>query len=257
MKYALVNNKRQEAQKGLIGFCPACNQAMVPKCGTRVMHHWAHKGKLQCTINKESETEWHRNWKNHYPNEWQEIFHIDKSGERHFADVKTANGWTIEFQNSSISFEEIVSRNKFYKKIAWIINGSKRSNWDEYLKNLNNNARLFSRNPNSYLLKKIPSLVKFWVQNDKFTFIDTGNEEHLFLISKTIHGIFLIEIPIKFFINASLHTEADYLASFYDKINSHIKHINEVKKIPTRGFLVRLPEFTLEENDMVTNIKRS
>ena len=39
-------------------------------------------------------------WKNQFPTEWQEIIQRGNTGEKHIADVKTKDGWVIEFQHS-------------------------------------------------------------------------------------------------------------------------------------------------------------
>lgn len=126
MKYSIVNGERREAFPSGIGICEVCNQSTIAKCGSRKVHHWAHTSLVECDKWWESETEWHRNWKNKFPFDWQERIHKDEiSGEIHRADVKTQDDWVIEFQNSSISYEEQISREKFYKKMIWIINGDK------------------------------------------------------------------------------------------------------------------------------------
>jgi competence protein CoiA len=45
--------------------------------------------------------------------------------ENHRADIHTKEGIIIEFQNSPLSAAELLSRNKFYCKIIWVVNGSK------------------------------------------------------------------------------------------------------------------------------------
>lgn len=126
MKYALVNGQRQEAQSGLSGFCPACGSLMVPKCGDVRIHHWAHTGKHNCDHWWEPETEWHRGWKNMFPEEWQEFIQTAESGEKHIADVMTDQGWVIEFQHSKIDPAERKARETFYKKMIWIVDGTRR-----------------------------------------------------------------------------------------------------------------------------------
>lgn len=127
MKFGLVNGVKSEAIKGARGSCPYCGADLIAKCGDVKMNHWAHKGKLVCDIWWENETEWHRAWKNNFPVEWQEIIHFDeKTGEKHIADTKSPEGWVLEFQHSPIKPEEIQSRNKFYKKIIWVVDGLRR-----------------------------------------------------------------------------------------------------------------------------------
>ena len=124
MKYALVKGERQEAQPDISGTCPCCDSPVIAKCGEIRMHHWAHRG--MCDPWWEGETEWHREWKGFFPKEWQEVVHFAENGEKHIADVKTDQGYVVEFQHSYIKPEEINSREDFYKKIIWIIDGKRR-----------------------------------------------------------------------------------------------------------------------------------
>lgn len=127
MKYALVNNQKKEAEKGLKGLCPICLQPVIAKCGKFKINHWAHKSLEHCDTWWENETEWHRQWKNTFPVEWQEIVAIDeKTGEKHIADIKTNGDMVVEFQHSNISEEERISREKFYKNMIWIVDGTRR-----------------------------------------------------------------------------------------------------------------------------------
>lgn len=89
-----------------------------------MLWHWAHKSREHCDRWWESETEWHRAWKNLFPVEWQEVVHTDDtSNEKHIADIKTPRGLVLEFQHSPISPEEMKSREDFYKNMAWIVDG--------------------------------------------------------------------------------------------------------------------------------------
>ncbi len=129
MKFALVNNKKIEAKKGLNGICPACGQPVIAKCGARKINHWAHKSKVSCDKWWESETEWHRNWKNSFPLEWQEKIFTDRTtNENHIADVCTVQGLVIEFQHSHMKPEERISRENFYKNMLWVVDGTRLKN---------------------------------------------------------------------------------------------------------------------------------
>lgn len=124
MKYSLVNYKKVEAFPGGRGICQCCQRETIAKCGSRVIHHWAHNNRKHCDNWWENETAWHRQWKSMFPTEWQEIVHFDKAtGEKHIADVKTDSGFVLEFQNSPMSLEELQARESFYKKMLWIVNG--------------------------------------------------------------------------------------------------------------------------------------
>lgn len=127
MKFALVNGVKVEATKGTNGICPSCGSELIAKCGEDRVNHWAHKGRRNCDPWWENETDWHRSWKNNFPQEWQERIHIDKeSGEKHIADVKTDSDWVLEFQRSHIKPEDRRSRNAFYPKLVWVLDGTRR-----------------------------------------------------------------------------------------------------------------------------------
>lgn len=126
MRFALIENKRADAQPKQIGLCPICSQPVIAKCGDRKVWHWAHRSKTSCDNWWESETEWHRNWKDNYPAEWQETVLFDEqTGEKHIADVQTIHNLVIEFQHSAIKQEERLSREKFYKNMIWVVDGTR------------------------------------------------------------------------------------------------------------------------------------
>ena len=107
MKFAIVDNVRREAEPGIKGRCPVCNAECIAKCGQFKINHWAHKSKHNCDNWWESETPWHRKWKDKFPKEWQEVIDYDlETGEKHIADVRTDTGLVIEFQHSAIKPEE-------------------------------------------------------------------------------------------------------------------------------------------------------
>jgi competence protein CoiA len=143
MKFALINSNKVEATKGSKGICPSCGAELIAKCGELKIHHWAHKGIRNCDPWWENETEWHRLWKGYFPFEWQEVIHTDKNGEKHIADVKTEEKWVLEFQHSPIKSEERHSRNIFYSKIVWIVDGLRRErDRSQFQTILNESARV-------------------------------------------------------------------------------------------------------------------
>jgi competence protein CoiA len=126
MKFALVNGQRTEAQTGLSGECPGCKAPVIAICGVVRIWHWRHVSKRMCDQWWENETEWHRAWKNNFPIEWQEFIQHAPDGEKHIADVKTAQGWVIEFQYSHLRPEERRARTAFYQQLVWVVNGRRR-----------------------------------------------------------------------------------------------------------------------------------
>jgi competence protein CoiA len=126
MQFALIDNKRIKAGPQLQGICCCCSKPVIAKCGTRKIWHWAHKSKKNCDNWWEPETEWHRIWKNKYLSDWQEMSLLDKrTGEKHIADIRTVHNLVIEFQHSHIDPQERSSREKFYKNMVWIVDGTR------------------------------------------------------------------------------------------------------------------------------------
>lgn len=126
MKLAIVDGQKVEAAPSAKGACVLCGFEMTAKCGEIKIWHWAHKGKLLCDLWWENETEWHRAWKNLFPFDWQEVIHVAENGDKHIADVKTDQGWVLEFQHSHLDPEERRTRNAFYRKLIWIVDGASR-----------------------------------------------------------------------------------------------------------------------------------
>lgn len=123
MQYALVDGRRRQARKGSNGICPDCGAPMVAKCGSRVLHHWAHRARRDCDPWWEGETEWHRRWKGYFPEECREVSHTAADGEVHRADIKTPTGIVIEVQHSTMTDQERESRELFYPELIWIVDG--------------------------------------------------------------------------------------------------------------------------------------
>lgn len=180
MKFALVNGQRQEAQPNLSGECRLCGSPMVAKCGEIRVWHWAHKGHRLCDPWWENETEWHRAWKNQFRVDWQEVVHTAENGERHIADVKTGDGWVIEFQHSSIEPDERRSREAFYGSLIWVVDGLRRkrdrahfsSAWDKG-----------ESSPPRWSKRRVSSaesaLLRDWAGSRAHVFFDFGDERSL------------------------------------------------------------------------------
>ena len=136
MKYALVLGNKSEAMKGLAGICPNCGEALIAKCGPLRINHWAHKGIRTCDPWWEPETQWHRNWKNEFPEDWQEKPRFDGiTGEKHIADIATNQNFVVEFQHSYIQPEERIAREGFYKNMIWVVDGTRsKREYQQFLK---------------------------------------------------------------------------------------------------------------------------
>ncbi len=190
MRFALVNGQRQEAQPNVSGECPACKRPMVAKCGEVRLRHWAHKGRLLCDPWWENETGWHRAWKDQFPADWQEFVHLAGDGERHIADVKTGDGWVIEFQHSHIKPEERRSRDAFYLKLIWVVDGTRRKRDRAQLLNAWKEGVPVGANP---LVRRASSdtcvLLREWAGSDAPIFFDLGEVQVLWwLFAKSTDG---------------------------------------------------------------------
>lgn len=125
MKFSAVNGQRVFAFPKGKGVCLFCGNDVIAKCGNKKMWHWAHSVKKICDPWWENETHWHRDWKAHWDEQFQEVVHFDSlTGEKHIADVKNQNGFVLEFQNSPLSDVELVSRERFYGDMAWVVNAA-------------------------------------------------------------------------------------------------------------------------------------
>lgn len=126
MRFALVDGQRRTAEKGLTGICPACGGPVLAKCGEKKAHHWAHKRQCSDTWATGKETNWHLDWKNCFPEAWQErILKDTQSGEKHIADILTEHNLVLEFQHSPIDPEERRAREYFYsqdgRRMVWVV----------------------------------------------------------------------------------------------------------------------------------------
>lgn len=96
--------------------CPHCHQKVISKCSEQRLRiwHWAHESK--CKYHTEPETEWHLQWKERaIENKCEiEVCYGERIADAVFKDK------IIEFQHSSITSKEIISRSMFYGKVDWI-----------------------------------------------------------------------------------------------------------------------------------------
>jgi competence protein CoiA len=192
MKFALLNGKKTEATKGAKGLCPSCSSELVAKCGEVRINHWAHKGNRACDPWWENETEWHRSWKEQFPIDWQEVIHSDENGEKHIADVQTDQGWVIEFQHSYIKPEERRSRDTFYPKLVWVVDGTRRKRDRKQFINALEEGMQVGPNPFTRRIRR-PSadkcvLLREWTESPAPIFFDFGEKVLFWLIYKSPNG---------------------------------------------------------------------
>ena len=175
MKYAIVEGERQTAIPHVRGTCQVCKGETVAKCGQFKQWHWAHKTKVSCDHWWETETEWHRNWKNQFPETWQEIIHKDLTiGEKHVADVKTADGRVVEFQHSLLKKEEIDKREQFYAEMIWIVDGLRNPNDDFHFHFESESFSCDTPNIRKFKWLGRSKLFERWSDSSKPVFVDFG-----------------------------------------------------------------------------------
>jgi competence protein CoiA len=251
MKFALVNGQREEARPNLSGECPGCGRLMVARCGEVRVRHWAHKQSSDCDPWWENETEWHRAWKDQFPADWQEIVHHAETGERHIADVKTPRGWVIEFQHSYLKPEERRSRNVFYPKLIWVVDGTRRKRDIEQFGNAWQEGIPVGGNPN--LRKTFPDsclLLREWEDSPSPIFFDLSRAQVLWwVLARGVNGsAYLAPYCRAKFIESHGSGGAEIAAREFDEFVSEIpklvadyeswtarQHIQGIQRYPILG----------------------
>lgn len=217
MRLALVNGIRTEAARGSKGICPSCGSELIAKCGERKINHWAHKGNRNCDPWWEPETEWHRLWKNNYSLEWQEVSIIDEStGEKHIADILTVHNLVIEFQHSHIDPNERAIREKFYKSMVWIVDGTRlKRDYPRFLKRkkefrITEIESVFQVDypeevfPENWLQSSVPVIFDY-NGLDSIAYDNTRNYLYCLFPIRVGQYAILAEITRKAFVNASIN----------------------------------------------------
>ena len=102
-------------------YCPNCNTELVQKKGNIKVHHFAHKAKNDCPYAHREMSDWHLEWQSYYGRNREILCRL--GNEIKIADV-LINDTVIEFQHSSISYDEVESRTLFHtgnnRKIIWL-----------------------------------------------------------------------------------------------------------------------------------------
>jgi hypothetical protein len=121
----------------LVAFCENCEDSLISKCGSVRKHHFAHRGERSCDTWHEPITEWHVEWQDRFPSQWQEVCRVGSSSSaKHFADVFTAQGLTIEFQHSYLSAREREERESFYGNMVWVVDAYRKSDFPRFLRGI-------------------------------------------------------------------------------------------------------------------------
>lgn len=242
MRFALVDNKQKEPKAGLKGLCPGCLEPVVAKCGEQRVHHWAHERNKMCDSWWEPETEWHRSWKNHFPNEWQEVFLPDEqTGEKHIADIRTNHALVIEFQHSSIKPQERFSREKFYRNMIWVVDGSRlKGDYPRFLKAKNHfevvRKGLFRVSypeecfPVSWLDSSVPVIFDFHGIKTLFDHNDARNALYCLFPVRIDGSVVIAEVSRKSFVNTIISGEWSERTGDFMKALNHVKQERQAQR---------------------------
>lgn len=188
MKFAVRNDRREEASPKAVGFCPVCDAKLIAKCGNKKVWHWAHKGQRHCDQWWESESEWHRSWKNYFPQAWQEVALRSVDGTKHIADIMTPQGRVIEFQHSPISEEEQHAREVFYGNMIWVVDGTRlKRDRSTFLSHIAFHMGISKSDQNVEFNPLVPSVTKRWNSSAKPVYLDF-HEDGLWKISAGMKG---------------------------------------------------------------------
>ncbi|MBQ8464519.1 MAG: competence protein [Alphaproteobacteria bacterium] len=244
MKFALVNNERCEATPKAKGICPCCGNVVIAKCGEKKAHHWAHESKKNCQNNRwETEGEWHQNWKNKFPKNWQEKI-IIINGEKNIADIQNEQGLVVEFQHSHIKPEEQRARETSYKNMIWVVDGMRLKNdFPRFQKHIESNTKLFM---NGFPLHTVSFLEevfsKNWIHCSVPVFFDfrkEPNDEEIPLycllpqtVSKESYSSYIFPIRRAEFI--SLITTNQWQKFYEDLLNGIFRISKEYEKLRQR-----------------------
>lgn len=248
MKFALVNNKRCEPIPKTKGICPVCNSVVIAKCGQLKAHHWAHETKQNCKNDRwETEGEWHRNWKNKFPIEFQEKI-IIINNEKNIADIQTDKGLIIEFQHSHIDPKEQKNRENAYKNMIWVVDGTRlKYDFSRFKKRVTENCREFLKIRNNIKVFSIDFydevFPKNWINCSVpvvFDFLGLEEEEKAEIFQKYLYFLlprdevkpddfsaFLLYLPRKDFFSL-INKDWEW---FYPKLLSGILEIQKAKEI--------------------------
>lgn len=183
--------------------------------------HWAHKGRRNCDSWWENETEWHRNWKSRFPDDWTEVVLQDVSGERHIADVKTSYGLVVEFQHSHIDDRERISREKFYEKMIWVVDGNRlKRDRPDFLLGMDINRKSWRNSEYFVFNGHGRQITKRWENSEKLVFLDFGDDQLWCISPKRVNWkFFAARVPKTEFAEAYRDGDAPRVVKHLLEIN--------------------------------------
>lgn len=137
--------------KGVHATCIDCEKEVISKCGTEVVHHFAHRPSVICNTRfSDGKTEWHIRWQHTVIPELPGInieVPIIEDGSIKRADIISKSNYVIEFQHSHLPKPERMEREKHYGNIIWVVHTNKKNSktWNHHL----SRARVFFNGDNN------------------------------------------------------------------------------------------------------------
>lgn len=111
--------------------CPHCHTELIQRKGKIKVHHFAHKPTGDCLYSHREMSTWHLEWQSHFDCRQREVY-CCMGREVCIADV-LINDTVIEFQHSSISYDENSRRTYFHnmhnRKIIWLFDFREKYNY--------------------------------------------------------------------------------------------------------------------------------
>jgi RNA binding exosome subunit len=131
--------------KGVHATCIDCEKEVISKCGTEVVHHFAHRPGVICNTRfHDGKTEWHVRWQRTVVPDLAGInveVPITKDGSIKRADLISNSNYVIEFQHSHLPKPERMEREKHYGNVIWVVHTDKKNS--KTWKHLLSRARVF------------------------------------------------------------------------------------------------------------------
>jgi hypothetical protein len=139
----------------------------------------------------------------------------EKTGEKHIADVRTADNLVIEFQHSHIDPKERAIRERFYNNMVWVVDGTRlKKDYSRFLKERNNFRNTEKQGiflvdfpeesfPSAWTNSSVPVIFDFKGLETLNNINDVRNHLYCLLPIRKGRYAILVEVSRKAFINTS------------------------------------------------------
>lgn len=131
--------------------------------------------------------------------------------------MKTDDGWVIEFQHSYIKPEERRSREAFYQKLVWVVDGLRReTDGAQFRKAWEEGRPVVANSPWRRTLSDECRLLREWAGSPGPVFFDLGEEQPLALLlaGRSNGPVYIAPFPRAQFIEIHRRTATQNFDSF-------------------------------------------